>query len=75
MAGLHECDVVFLVCLLFLLHIIALSVRPVLCRQYRSHVRSHFFTNLGVAGGLLLLQTFGAGMYSVDAILQSKKRN
>lgn len=33
-------------------------------------MRSHFFTNFGVAGGLLLLQTFGAGIYSVDTILK-----
>jgi len=47
-------------------------VWPARCRrrQYKSHVRSHFFTNLGVAGGLLLVQTFGAGIYSVDAILK-----
>lgn len=42
------------------------------CRQFQLHVRSHFFTNVGVAGGLLLLQTFGAGKYSVDAILKKK---
>mmetsp|Transcript_14227 Transcript_14227/g.42975 ORF Transcript_14227/g.42975 Transcript_14227/m.42975 type:complete len:384 (-) Transcript_14227:2002-3153(-) len=43
--------------------------------QYAAHVRSHFFTNLGVAGGLLLLQTFGPGRYSVDAVLKAKKKN
>lgn len=30
-------------------------------RQYSAHVRLHFVTNLGVAGGLILLQNFGAG--------------
>lgn len=30
-------------------------------RQYTAHVRLHFVTNLGVAGGLILLQNFGAG--------------
>lgn len=43
--------------------------------QYAAHVRSHFFTNLGVAGGLLLLQHFGPGRFSVDAVLKSKKQN
>lgn len=43
-----------------------------ICRQFQLHVRSHFFTNVGVAGGLLLLQTFGAGKYSVDGILKKK---
>lgn len=46
--------------------------RPGICRQYQLHVRSHFFTNVGVAGGLLLLHTFGAGKYSVDALLKKK---
>ena len=41
-------------------------------RQYQLHVQSHFFTNAGVAGGLLLLQTFGAGKYSGDAVLKKK---
>ena len=30
------------------------------CRHYHAHVRSHFMTNMGVAGGLILLQSFGA---------------
>jgi len=42
------------------------------CRQFQLHVRSHFFTNVGVAGGLLLLQGFGAGKYSVDALMKKK---
>jgi uncharacterized membrane protein YphA (DoxX/SURF4 family) len=29
---------------------------------------------VGVSGGLCLLQTFGAGIYSVDAILKAKKK-
>ena len=32
-------------------------------RQYTAHVRLHFVTNLGVAGGLILLQNFGAGRW------------
>ena len=43
-------------------------------RQYQQHVRSHFFTNVGVAGGLLLLQAFGAGKYTVDALMNKKSR-
>ena len=42
------------------------------CRQYKSHVRLHFVTNLGVAGGLVLLQSFGAGRYTVDRLMQKK---
>lgn len=37
-------------------------------RQYAGHVRVHFLTNLAVAGGLVLLQSFGAGR-SVLAML------
>ncbi|CAK0770665.1 hypothetical protein CVIRNUC_003790 [Coccomyxa viridis] len=40
--------------------------------QYKSHVRLHFVTNLGVAGGLVLLQSFGAGRYTVDRLMQKK---
>ncbi len=29
-------------------------------------------TNLGVAGGLVLLQSFGAGRYTVDRLMQKK---
>lgn len=36
--------------------------------------RLHFVTNLSVAGGLLLLVTFGAGRYTVDAMLKPKKK-
>ena len=42
------------------------------CRQYKSHVRLHFVTNLGVAGGLVLLQSFGAGRFTVDRLMQKK---
>lgn len=38
------------------------------------HARSHFVTNLACGGGLLLLQAFGAGRYTVDAILMAKKK-
>jgi len=34
--------------------------------SYAQHVREHFFVNAAVAGGLLLLQSFGPGMISVD---------
>ena len=35
--------------------------------------RLHFMTNLGVAGGLLLLSTMGAGRFAVDALLPKKR--
>lgn len=35
-------------------------------------MRSHFLTNLGVAGGLVLLQSVGAGGFTVDRLLQKK---
>lgn len=35
--------------------------------------RLHFATNLGVAGGLLLLASFGAGRFTVDALMAKKK--
>lgn len=41
-------------------------------RHYAAHVRSHFVTNLAVSGGLLLLQGFGAGRYTVDEMLKKK---
>jgi uncharacterized membrane protein YphA (DoxX/SURF4 family) len=37
--------------------------------HYRQGVREHFFTNAAVAGGLLLLQSFGGGALTVDALL------
>eukprot|EP00192_Tetraselmis_astigmatica_P010490 CAMPEP_0117668568 /NCGR_PEP_ID=MMETSP0804-20121206/11624_1 /TAXON_ID=1074897 /ORGANISM="Tetraselmis astigmatica, Strain CCMP880" /LENGTH=377 /DNA_ID=CAMNT_0005476479 /DNA_START=169 /DNA_END=1302 /DNA_ORIENTATION=+ len=40
--------------------------------HYAAHVRSHFVTNLAVSGGLLLLQGFGAGKYTVDELLKKK---
>jgi uncharacterized membrane protein YphA (DoxX/SURF4 family) len=40
---------------------------------YNIHARDHFSVNVGVAGGLLLLQTLGAGKYSVDEYLAKKK--
>ncbi len=42
------------------------------CRHYQAHVRSHFCTNVGVAGGLMLLQSMGAGGFTVDRFLQKK---
>jgi hypothetical protein len=46
------------------------------CRQYTAHVRLHFVTNLGVAGGLILLQNFGAGrsVQVLSSILQRLNR-
>ena len=35
--------------------------------EYREHVRLHFVTNLSLCGGLTLLQSFGAGKYSLDS--------
>ena len=37
------------------------------------HARTHFVVNLSCAGGMLLLQMFGAGVYSFDAFLLPKK--
>eukprot|EP00191_Tetraselmis_sp_GSL018_P004552 CAMPEP_0177596572 /NCGR_PEP_ID=MMETSP0419_2-20121207/11176_1 /TAXON_ID=582737 /ORGANISM="Tetraselmis sp., Strain GSL018" /LENGTH=304 /DNA_ID=CAMNT_0019088537 /DNA_START=1064 /DNA_END=1976 /DNA_ORIENTATION=- len=41
--------------------------------HYAAHVRSHFVTNLSVAGGLILLQGLGAGRYTVDEVLKKKE--
>ena len=43
-----------------------------LCRQYAGHVRVHFLTNLAIAGGLVLLQSFGAGR-CVFFVAQSRR--
>lgn len=48
--------------------------RPAACLPCRSHVRLHFFVNLAAAGGLLLLQSFGAGRFTVDELIRAKKR-
>ena len=40
---------------------------------YSVHARDHFFTNLGVAGGLLLLSDVGAGAYSLDSWLKKRE--
>jgi len=42
-------------------------------KYYPIHARDHFFTNLGVAGGLLLLYGFGAGAYSLDSWLKKRE--
>jgi|EP01047_Picozoa_sp_COSAG01_P047265 uncharacterized membrane protein YphA (DoxX/SURF4 family) len=34
------------------------------------HAREHFVVNVSVAGGLILLRNFGAGRFSVDAMLK-----
>ncbi|EFJ48807.1 hypothetical protein VOLCADRAFT_104553 [Volvox carteri f. nagariensis] len=40
--------------------------------HYAAHVRLHFFTNLAVAGGLVLLQCLGAGHFTMDSLLGRK---
>lgn len=30
-------------------------------------------TNMGVAGGLILLQSFGAGRFAVDSLMRKKE--
>ncbi|PSC68068.1 family transcriptional regulator [Micractinium conductrix] len=40
--------------------------------SYSVHVRLHFATNLGVAGGLLLLASFGAGRFTEQGHLLEK---
>mmetsp|Transcript_14024 Transcript_14024/g.39853 ORF Transcript_14024/g.39853 Transcript_14024/m.39853 type:complete len:333 (-) Transcript_14024:37-1035(-) len=42
-------------------------------KYYPIHARDHFFTNLAVAGGLLFLSGFGAGMYSLDTWLKKRE--
>ena len=42
--------------------------------SYAAHVRLHFVTNLGVAGGLLLLASYGAGRFALDRLLEKKNR-
>ena len=41
---------------------------------YAAHVRSHFFVNLGVVGGLVLAQSFGGQAFTVDRLLRKKSR-
>jgi alanyl-tRNA synthetase len=40
--------------------------------SYAIHARDHFTVNVGVGGGLLLLQSIGGGKYSVDELLKKK---
>jgi uncharacterized membrane protein YphA (DoxX/SURF4 family) len=35
-------------------------------------MREHFFLNIAMSGGLLLLQSFGPGMFSADALLMKQ---
>lgn len=39
--------------------------------HYRQHIRDHFFLNMSVAGGLLLMQSMklGGGVFAVDSLL------
>lgn len=39
---------------------------------YRYHAYDHFTVNMGVAGGLFLLHTFGPGKFSVDAMMKKR---
>eukprot|EP00727_Mastigamoeba_balamuthi_P013977 m51a1_g9201 hypothetical protein (316) ;mRNA; r:109972-111048 len=39
---------------------------------YELHARDHFCVNIGVAGGLFLLRSFGPGKYSVDELISKK---
>jgi len=41
--------------------------------HYRQNIRDHFFVNVAVAGGLALMQSFGGGVLTVDALLQKQK--
>ena len=41
---------------------------------YAAHVRSHFFVNMGVVGGLVLAQSFGGQVFTVDRLLRKKSR-
>eukprot|EP01052_Picozoa_sp_SAG31_P033692 SAG31_NODE_3842_length_3824_cov_1.823356_3_plen_56_part_00 len=39
---------------------------------YKMHAREHFVVNVSVAGGLVLLRSFGAGKYSVDELMKKR---
>ncbi|MEW5315350.1 MAG: hypothetical protein WDW38_006787 [Sanguina aurantia] len=41
---------------------------------YAAHVRVHFFSNLAMAGGLVLLQCMGTGTFTIDQALQRKNQ-
>ncbi len=41
--------------------------------MYHQNVMNHFFVNMSVAGGFLLLQSFGAGLLTIDHALSKKK--
>ena len=41
--------------------------------MYTAHLRDHFFLNGAVTGGLLLLQSFGPGMFTVQHVLLGKQ--
>ena len=44
-------------------------------RTFRpDHARAHFVTNLACGGGLMLLQAFGAGRYTVDNYVHRNKK-
>jgi len=40
---------------------------------YIIHAREHFFVNMGVAGGVILLSMVGAGKYTVDELLKKNE--
>jgi uncharacterized membrane protein YphA (DoxX/SURF4 family) len=41
--------------------------------HYRQNIRDGFFVNVAVAGGLVLMQSFGSGVLSVDELLHKQK--
>lgn len=41
--------------------------------QYAFHAQLHFVVNLSCAGGLLILQSLGAGRYTVDNLIKKKE--
>eukprot|EP01116_Phalansterium_solitarium_P022869 TRINITY_DN772_c0_g1_i2.p2 TRINITY_DN772_c0_g1~~TRINITY_DN772_c0_g1_i2.p2 ORF type:complete len:323 (+),score=143.78 TRINITY_DN772_c0_g1_i2:105-1073(+) len=41
--------------------------------RYAYHAFDHFMVNVGVAGGLMLLLSFGAGKYTVDQLMKKKQ--
>ena len=41
--------------------------------RWQLHHREHFTTNVATAGGLLLLQSFGGGKFTVDEMLKKRE--
>jgi uncharacterized membrane protein YphA (DoxX/SURF4 family) len=73
--GLFVTPVTRLLCLVLLLEAAAVWrwwSGPAPNWAYRAHMREHFFLNIAMSGGLLLLQSFGPGMFSADALLMKQ---